>query len=124
MKSFLKSSVNLCGIFLGGLAISTSFVLISNDIFYRNFLRKLFFDSKLDKKEIWDEIKPRELFGLGAKKVFLKHHISEERDDETRRYHSYVEKQKSLAQGIPLEEEKLRENIYADNNRKSSHNIN
>jgi hypothetical protein len=120
MKSFLKGSVNLCGIFLAGLGISTGFVLISNDIFYRNFLRRLFLDSKFDKKEIWDEIKPREFFSVGAKKVFLKHHISEERDDETRRYHSYVEKQKSLAEGIPDEEEKLRENIFAGN---TSHNI-
>jgi hypothetical protein len=116
MKSFIKGSFNLCGIFLAGLGISTGFVLISNDIFYKNFLRKLFFETNLNKNELWEEIRPRELFGVGAKKVFIKHQISEERDDETRRYHSYVEKQKSAAAGIQDEENKFTQNIYDTNN--------
>ncbi len=112
MKTFLKSTFNTVGVFAAGVGLSACFVLISNDMFYKYTVRKLFINTNTSKAEIWEEIKPRELFNQGAKKTFIKHKLDEERDDELKKYYGYIEKRKQIAEGGLDEDKIFVENIY------------
>jgi hypothetical protein len=114
MKTIFKSGINIVGVFLGGFGISTAFVLVSNDIFYKYFLRRIFLDSNSKADELWNEIKPRELFGQGAKNTFVKNQINEERDDEAKRYHDEIDRRRS-SEGIVDYKDEFTKNIYARN---------
>lgn len=107
-KSILRKSLNYAGIYLSGVFISTSFVLLVNDIFYNIVFRKL---NPLTKAEVWEEIKPRELFGAGAKKTFIKHKIPDDEKDESIRYHEYVFQRKTQGEDN-AHNQKLYENIF------------
>ncbi len=113
----IKSTVNLVGIYSAGVAISTTFVLTTNDMFYNTVFRQLLNSTPESRDIMWQEIKPREIFNTGAKKAFVINRIDEEKDDEQQRYHSYIEKRRRLAKEEVQEDEKIYENIF-DKNKK------
>lgn len=76
-------------IYLWGLTISTSFVLIVNDMFYN-----LAFGKKGSERSKWHDLRPREIFGVNAKTTFIKHKIVEEEFDGQRLYHEYIQNRK------------------------------
>ena len=118
--SIFKKTLNHIGIFISGVTISSGFVLSTNDMFYNLVFRRLLVENdntEESSKNIWREIKPREIFGKGAKSTFLKHQIEEERDDEQRRYHSYLEERRRLEESGVDENKKIFENIFEKKNK-------
>lgn len=108
-QNFIKTFFNYCGVYTAGVLISTAFVLSVNDMFYNVAFRQLIRDRN---KDAWQEIKPREIFSRGAKFTFIKHPIEEERDDDAKRYSSYIEKRKVMNEGGVDNDKKLYENIF------------
>jgi hypothetical protein len=88
-----KQIFNYCSAYLSGVVISSSFVLFSNEMFYSTVIRGR--SPTGEETRLLDEIYPRELFGLNARQTFLKHKIEEEKNDDTRLYHTYIQSQKS-----------------------------
>lgn len=111
MTHHIRSVFELIKIFTYGVGISTTFVLITNDLFYDTvFKGKTPFNEKTN---VWEEIKPREIFGKGAKATFLKHQISEEKDETSVAYHNYIANRKEKdSQG------QVFNNIFDDRNKK------
>ena len=111
----LKTTINYCGVYSAGVIISTSFVLFTNEIFYSSVFKQLINSTPESRQQMWQEIKPRELYNTGAKTTFLKNMLQEEKEDEQMRYHSYIEKRRRLALEGVENEEKIYENIYEKN---------
>jgi hypothetical protein len=110
-----KTTINYIGIYSAGVIISASFVLVTNDIFYNSVFKQLIQSTPESRNQMWQEIKPRELYNTGAKTTFIKNMLQEEKEDEQMRYHAYIEKRKRLAQEGVDKEEKIYENIYEKN---------
>jgi hypothetical protein len=105
----LRKLVNYSGIYIAGVCISTAFVLYANDIFYNKVFRRLNNTSNNSTNDsIWNEIKPREIFGVGAKKTFIKNRIEDDMESEGRIYHNYIERKKLN----PELDSSLHNNIY------------
>jgi hypothetical protein len=88
--------LNYITIYSSGVFLSSAFVLVSNDIFYHSVIKKLFVDKKCDSK-LWDEIKPREIYGNSAKHAFLDPEHSLINDDPNQTsidYNEYLFKKK------------------------------
>ena len=85
-------------------------------MFYNIVFRNLI-GTNGNKKEIWKEIRPREIFNTGAKGTFIKHQIDEERSDDVKRYHDYIEQRKKIGTESEIEEKNLYENIFEKNNK-------
>ena len=92
MNSFKKFS-EYFGVFSAGVIISASFVIISNDLFYDKYFK---INNKVTQcNDLWNELRPREIFGTGAKKTFIKHQIKFDKNDEKITYVDYVERNKN-----------------------------
>ncbi len=122
--SVIRKAVNYIGVYLGGVFISASFVLITNDIFYNLVFRRTFNKSN---KEIWKEIKPMEFFGTGAKTTFIKNRMLDDENDERMQYYEYLQARKEKLnrnnssngdENINRDVEKLNLNIFEKNEKK------
>lgn len=107
LKSLLKNVYHGTLAFTGGFCIGTSFILISNDLFYKTITTK-------STKEIFEELKPKEIFGKGAKSTFMKHHIEEDPNETTNKYYQYVDKIKNIGREMKKEEdlESMKKDIF------------
>jgi len=92
--------------------MSSFSVLFVNDIFYNLVFRKKILTK--DNVHIWEEIKPMEIFGTGAKKTFITNKITHDVMDENKKYHEYIQFNKQDAE---LENShKLNDNIFDKKN--------
>jgi hypothetical protein len=110
----IKGLINYISIYISGVAITSSFVLLSNDIFYDSVIKKIFIDNNFDKK-LWNDIKPREIYGNGAKEAFLdpKHSLKDDDPFQTSKdYNDYILQKKAEKVALEEELEKIKQNIY------------
>jgi len=70
--------------FSAGFVISLSFVLYSNELFYRNVIK-----GRNGYKGFMDEFTPREILGTGAKKTFIYHQLDSKSPEEI--YKEFIE---------------------------------
>jgi hypothetical protein len=80
-KQKLKETF-LC--FTAGFFISVSFVLYSNELFYRNVIQ-----GRNGYKGFLNEFTPREILGTGAKKTFINHQFDSKNPEEI--YKEYID---------------------------------
>jgi len=85
IRTYLKA-------YLFGLTLSTGIILATNDIFYNNVILK--------KGNLYEELKPKELFGRGAKYTFIKNQMEDVPTNII--YKEYIEERKRL---IAVEEQ-------------------
>lgn len=90
MLRIVRSTIEYGKIYMYGVVMSSAFVLCVNDIFYQVVFKK----KEEENTSIWEELKPREIFGVGAKTTFLKHVIDSDKGDESSEYHTYIENRK------------------------------
>jgi hypothetical protein len=88
-----------------GLCFSTTMILLLNDIFYENII-------KGNSENKLDDLRPREIFGTGAKTTFIKHKLEEKSTHEI--YAQYISERKQF-----LEEK----NTNTDNGKTNSNEI-
>jgi hypothetical protein len=113
MSTFIRTTFNYIKLFIIGTAISTSCVLVTNDIFYNTFFRRVTkINTEFTENSIWQEIKPREIFGKGAKSTFIKHKIESKQNDESNTYHQYVDNLKYQESNKPNTKDDLYKNIF------------
>jgi hypothetical protein len=106
MRKTIKNIFGYVKVYLGGVMISTAFVLYVNDLFYYAvFKNKAPIEDEQFKA--WDYIKPREIFGQGAKSTFIKHKIEEEKNDESIVYQNYLSMKKRLLSNDITENKKI-----------------
>ena len=86
--------------YIFGLSLSTGFILIQNDIFYNNVI--------LQKGNLYEELKPKELVGRGAKYTFIKHQMEDVPSDKI--YRDYIETRKKMLEDEALEKEEMIKN--------------
>lgn len=107
-KVYLRKTLKLTGWYVSGVILSTSFVLVINDLFYNTL-----FKGK-DIHTIWRELRPREVFGTGAKKTFIKHKIENEQSTQDL-YMDYLEKRRNGGEDVyNTEAEKLSKDIFSN----------
>ena len=109
-----KKIGNYFGLYVCGVCISGGFVLLSNEMFYKTTIKKLFVDKNFTKGD-WTKVKPVGVIGSSAKEAFLspEHSLKDILPmEESRDYNNYLYKKKAEAQLNEQEMEALRKNIF------------